>query len=221
MLIKEFLDPLNEFDHERHRALVDQIMSTNGYKKLGQGRESVVYEKDARNVIKIIIPDTGDQKGGYAAHEYFLEFCKANKSPHLPRFKESPAPLVIDGEEFKQIIMEKLYPVTDVFTNEILAIFAGDDARSSSYAMYRDWTEVLKEELHLYKEHGTDWLSKAAAGMSWPTDAQLTKKFGAFFNIARKLFEEIPRAYEWDLHDENVLQRSNGVLVIADPILGS
>jgi hypothetical protein len=219
MLIKELFDSLNEFDHKHHRALVDRIMSTNGYKKLGQGAESVVYEKDAGNVIKIIVPETGDQTSGRNAHEYFLKFCEADENPHLPRFKESPAPLVLDGEEFKQIMMEKLFPVTDIFTNEILAILAGDDPNSSSYARYKTWKDVLHQELHDYKSHGTEWLSDNAADLSWPTDAQLTKKFGAFFTIAKKLFDESP--YRWDLHANNVMQRSNGVLVIADPLFGS
>jgi hypothetical protein len=220
MLIKELYQPINEFDYKRHRALVDQIMTSKGYKKLGQGYEAVVYEKDAGNVIKVIIPETGEQIGGYEAHEFFLEFCKANKSPHLPRFKESPEPIVIDGEEFKQIVMEKLFPVTDIFTNEILAILAGDEGSSSSYDRFRTWPDVLQKELHEYKSHGTEWLSPEAQGLPWPTDAQLTKKFGAFFTISKKLYDENHR-YAWDLSTQNIMQRSNGVLVITDPIVGS
>lgn len=207
---------LSEFDYKHHINLVDQLMTANGYKKLGQGTDAVVYEKDAGNAIKIIIPESGDQDYGNQAHDLFLEFCQANQSPHLPRIIVGDKPIEIDGEEFKQVVMEKLQPVTDPLTVAILDIFASDDPDSSSYSRYNTWEQAL-QDLHEFKDNGElgDVAEKLLQTRPWPTDQELTAKFGNFFKVAKALFDY--NQFHWDLHAGNVMQRADGTLVIIDP----
>jgi hypothetical protein len=208
---------IREFDYKHHRNLVDHLMASNGYKRLGQGGEAVVYEKDAGNVIKIIIPETGEQGPSNIGFESFLEYCRTHKgNPHLPRFVEGKETITVEGEEFHQVVMEKLQEVKDPFDIEILDILQGDDTESSLYNRFNTWDQALAD-IHEFIEAGgmSDATERLTQTRPWPSDAELTKRFGTFFATAKDLFKY--NQFGWDLHAGNAMQRANGTLVITDP----
>ena len=107
---------LQEIDYKKHKKLVLDYMQNQGYRRIGGGADAQVFAKDAGQVIKIIIPQSGNLP---KADNTFLEFYKyVQQRPddiHLPKFyriadKEHEF-FELDGETFRQTAMERLKPI--------------------------------------------------------------------------------------------------------------
>lgn len=190
-----------------------------GYKKLGSGVDATVWTKDGDTVIKILMPD---EPGDAAVNTFmkFYEFCQQHRDlPCLPRFREiggvHHTPFVIGDTEYTQIAMERLYPIPDGSFDEAIVWILSDLAVKPI-----TW------------EQAAEIISDAATweGFAYPKKVpdilrivkQLTEQDIAEFALLFKVMQLLYATGRinqmgWDLHTENVMQRTNGTLVIVDP----
>ena len=209
---------------ESGTANARQIFKTlkkSGYKKLGSGADATVWSKDEGSVLKIIMPEEGEDAS--AAVKTFLEFynfCKAHKNIKcLPRFNEiggeGHAKFEINGKEYLQVSMEKLKPIKRNTIEELMVWILSDFATKNI-----DWKDVLPQ----LTEPRT-WAFSNRMGKSMPEKLkdisktpEFYREYGLLFTVMRLLYVtgKINKA-GWDLHTENVMQRSDGTLVIVDP----
>jgi hypothetical protein len=93
-------------------------MTKAGYRKIGQGGDSMVYARDAGHVIKIIMPGSGEYSEADKTFMAWYDFCQQHAgNPYLPKFikinGQHHSTFEIDGETFRQIAMEKLQRISE------------------------------------------------------------------------------------------------------------
>jgi len=145
-------DALNEFDHKKHVDLIRAHMHKLGYDQLGDGTDAQVFAKKTGPVIKILVPESGDIKTADNTFLAFYDYCQKNKSnPHLPKFVEVQgqhhATFEMDGEQFRQIAMERLQELDPDYDDMILDMV--DDAEQNKplnqeYKKYAKFYETMK-----------------------------------------------------------------------------
>lgn len=219
---------------ESGTANARQIFSTlkkSGYKKLGSGADATVWSKDEGSVLKIIMPEEGEN--ATSAVKTFLEFynfCKAHKNIKcLPRFNEiggeGHARFEINGKEYLQVSMEKLKPIKRNTIEEMMVWILSDFATKNI-----EWAEVAKQlpdPVTWGFDTSTNKWRLGATKMEKSMPEKLKdivqspafyRDYGLLFIVMRLLYVtgKINKA-GWDLHTENVMQRSDGTLVIVDP----
>jgi len=185
-----------------------------GYSKIGSGADSTIWAKDDSHVIKILMPeDEGSQ--AVEVFKKFYEFCQKRPDiPCLPVFNEYNIIGVLD-KEYIQIDMERLYPVKKNTLNEAMTWYLSDYVVKGI-----PWKQVKQE---LSDPH--PWINS-----HWPRQANLlanqVKKLSGkkeaswhlLYSVMALLYKAgLINKLGWDLHTENVMQRSDGQLVIIDP----
>jgi hypothetical protein len=193
-----------------------------GYELLGSGQDSTVWAKDENHVIKIIMPSRstpsqiGDADKGFLT---FYQFCQSYKDvPNLPKFIEIGGQhhtlFELNGVPYRQVAMERLYPIKSGSFEEAMVWVLSDLVSSS-----KSWDDIVT-----YMQQPDTW--DGAANMEkMPelvkqklTDPAVSKQYGILHLTMKRLFKVGRQAgVGWDLHTENVMQRSNGTLVIVDP----
>lgn len=187
-----------------------------GYERLGAGQDATVWSKDEASVIKILMPT---DKPHQAEHGFltFYNFCQANSSPNLPKFVDIGGAhhtvFEINGTPYRQIAMERLVPIKKGSVAEAIAWLLSDFASRKvpwNYAKAAlfdldTWNDSFPENI-------IDQLQNAARQSGFDAD------YSALLVTMQKLFA-VGKAngLSWDLHTENVMQRSDGTLVIVDP----
>jgi hypothetical protein len=173
-----------------------------------------------------------NEKGGTPAlspdqkmFKTYAEFCAKNQdNPHLPRIYgwetfvwknkvNRPTPsnpqrgeIVKEDCLYLQIRTERLRPITgkfqDLFTDMAQAIRWGGDFRT----------------FHEDAENGDVYGFGDKWYQSITSDPSSTKRLQRLFNTMKALYDiGERRGWTWDLHGNNVMQRSDGTPVITDP----
>lgn len=203
-----------------------KTLKSSGYKKLGSGADATVWSKDEGSVLKIIMPEEGsDADAAVKTFLEFYDFCKSHKNIKcLPRFNELGV-MMINNKHYLKVSMEKLKPIKRNTIEEMMVWILSDFATKNI-----EWAEVVKQ-LPEPKTWGFDTsTNKWRAGTSKMEKSMPEKlkdvvktsnfyrEYGLLFTVMRLLYVtgKINKA-GWDLHTENVMQRSDGTLVIVDP----
>ncbi len=207
-----------------------QIASTlkkAGYKKLGSGADATVWSKEESSVIKIIMPEDGeDADSATKTFIKFYEFCQQHKDIKcLPKFVEIQgsgySSFELGGKEYLQISMEKLRPLKRNTFEEMMVWILSDFATKDV-----QWEDVKREiaDPSTWGFRNGKWIW-AGFFKKMPDmlkdrigEASFDKEYKILFMVMRLLYVtgRINKV-GWDLHTENVMQRSDGTLVIVDP----
>lgn len=201
-----------------------KIMSTllgAGYKPLGEGADATIWSKDAGRVIKILMPDEGEDRTNSANIFYkFYEFVQQHQQyENLPRFIEiggkHHATFNIGGKEYIQISMEQLYPIPEGSFEEALVWILSDFATKNI-----DWNKVYEKLLYPdswgYYAEPPPLEEVIEYIQSW--DKTEKAKWGVLYSLMRVLYNTGNiNKFGWDLHTANVMRRADGTLVIIDP----
>ena len=198
------------------REIVAHLKSL-GYEHIGSGADARVWAKDDSHVIKILMPDSPINRAEQVFKKFY-EFCE--KHPEiscLPVFNEVNT-IELAGEDYIQVDMEHLQPLKKGSVEEAMVWILSDYATTGE-----TWQQILPAltdpETHMGMSNAR------ATTMARVINAQMTQNRDSFNKIYATLFTVMKLLYKsgrinkfgWDLHTENVMQRSNGELVIIDP----
>lgn len=212
-------DTLQEYDTESETSKkIIARLNQLGYTMLGSGVDATVWTKDAGSVIKIIMPsydyDTSD-----SAFLAFYDFCKMNpKSPYLPKFIDiggvHHSMFELDGQEYRQIAMEKLAPIASGSFMEKM-VWALSDLAAIPFMKWQNAKQQLVSS-DFWKDFPTAGQHEEEVSQEF-TNPQVEKEYAALFTTMQQLWQ-FGRQHDmgWDLHTENVMQRNN-IPVITDP----
>jgi hypothetical protein len=184
-----------------------------GYQYLGGGIDATVWGRDEGEVLKVLMPQNAkaDAERGFLI---FHDACIAMKSsPHVPRFLEEYSVFEINGEDYMQITMERLQPITPGSIEEAI-VWGLSDLCTADYLSWDDVTMQLEDpsfwdHLDFMTLDKIDKVVRYIDGYE-----HLFETMRAFYNVAKK-----NNGINWDLHTENVMQRDDGTLVITDPFM--
>lgn len=203
-------DSKSQYAHE-----IALKLQAAGYKKLGIGADATVWSKDDNYVIKILMPDDPSSQAE-RVFQKFYEFCQQHpKLSCLPKFNEVNT-IDIGGKDYTQIEMEKLTPIINNTFEEAM-VWALSDMVSKNLS----WETVVQELLNPKTWYGgmTRVMRKMPIFVRQRMNSpEFNKTYSQLYEVMRHLYQtgEI-NDFGWDLHTENVMQRSNGQLVIIDP----
>jgi hypothetical protein len=193
---------------------IDRHFKKAGYKKLGSGADATVYAKDEKNVIKILMPEvpTAQAEKVFAK---FHEFAEYNKDiVNLPKFN-SVSKFKVGDSEYTLINMERLYPIKNNSFQEAMVWILSDLATEKI-----DWNQALEtiKNEQTWKLYSGKLPFKRILQYINSLNTQQLKEYELLFTLMSLLYNTGRiNKIGWDLHTENVMQRSNGTLVIIDP----
>lgn len=206
---------------------IKTYLQKRGYRFLGAGVDQMAFvEPGTGYVLKVFGTDCGGNRlsPDQEMFQAFAAYCAQNQqNPHLPRiygyetfvFPTNPNPAMrIDGRRlpehnclYLQIRTERLRHVS----NQLFPVY---EAMSRAAEVYTSWDEFVEDMDHedVYDEQ----TSRRFQQMT--TDAQSLARMERLYETMRNLAaigEE--QAYSWDLHGNNIMERSDGTPVITDP----
>lgn len=181
-----------------------------GYKMLGGGMDATVWGRDEGEVLKVLMPSE-NKEDAEMSFLIFHDACQEMKNnPHVPKFIDEYSVFEINGTDYMQVTMEKLYPIPHGSVDEA-AVWALSDLCTVPFIKWRDVVaEIEKPEFW----SGLDFVSNNKIMEIWrdiDNYQLLFQTMQAFYKIAKS------GNIGWDLHSENVMQRADGTLVITDP----
>lgn len=195
-----------------------------GYNLLGVGQDATVWAKDEQSVIKIIMPEGGEDLSGATETFYrFYEFCQQYQELEcLPRFvnisaQHHHATFAVDGKQYMMVGMERLQPIPNGSIDEALVWIMSDLATQRL-----NWDQALEimKRPETWSNWGEDGTASTESVMKFIGNMGRMSygRYGLLFTVMVLLYHtgRINRQ-GWDLHTENVMQRANGTLVITDP----
>lgn len=192
---------------------IEQMASDAGYVRIGQGVDARVYDRrgPGKRVVKVMPgykgSSTEDAGKGF---QVFYDFCKMNsKNKFLPKFYKTgyTKPTI---ERVKFVHMEKLDPVNwkraNLWSYRELVNIATDRPDIDTF------TQLLGELRDLGDR--ADW-STLIQDLANPKSRPNMRLFFQTLIKLHKLSQS--EQMDFDLHDQNIMQRKNGQLVITDP----
>jgi hypothetical protein len=193
---------------------IERHFKNAGYKKLGSGADATVYAKDEKNVIKILMPEdpTAQAEKVFAK---FHEFAEYNKDiVNIPKFN-SVSKFKVGDSDYTLINMERLYPIKNNSFEEAMVWILSDLSTDKI-----DWNkalEIIKNE-QTWKSYSGRLPIKKIIQYINSLNVQQLKEYELLFTLMSLLYNTGRiNKIGWDLHTENVMQRSDGTLVIIDP----
>ena len=211
----------------QHRIKIQQAMKKAGYREIGDGVDSTVYSKDAGTVIKIIVPMFGDFAPADKTFLTWYKFCQQHAgNPHLPQFQEIAgqhhATFTIDGEQFRQIAMEKLKPMPEEskLSTAIyrMAMTIQSNIVNSRNNSPRQW---MTADFNSYYAPGESIQPYVIQGLK--QDIQFIEKIMSKYPELYKTLNAVIRAGKRAglrddmISDGNIMRRADGTPVIIDP----
>lgn len=201
MLAKEFIVEYTDIAD----GITDHLKSL-GYKLLGQGVDQQAWEEPSTgHVLKIFGTGSNDD------HKMFYKwakFCQKNSNnPYLPKFYGIEK-FEFEGKPYIQFRQERLYKnnkFNRYFLEEILS-YLEECFIDDISARFDNFVKLLKSDdlySHYYK---------------YLNDPRQVQQITEIFNTVVKL-EKIAEKNNWqfDLHDGNIMMRSDTTPVITDP----
>jgi dephospho-CoA kinase len=186
---------------------INNALKKAGYQFIGKGYDAQVWMKDEGTVVKILMPEAQENEA-IESFKTFYSFVKKNPSPNLPVFKKVDGREVfkftIKGKPFMQFGMEQLYPIKEGSLDEwVVWMMADLSAKGMDWASAKD--DMMAER------------GKFAKEFSAQNDSKMNE-YKSLYDTLTKLYKAgMKKGYGWDPHTENVMQRSDGTLVITDP----
>lgn len=198
---------------------IETKLAAAGYKKLGTGGDATVWTKDEQSVIKILMPDHSSA----SAERIFLkfyEFCQSHQNIDcLPKFRDISgahhSTFVIGDTQYRQIAMERLYPIKRNTFEEAMVWILSDFADKRV-----KWEDIIPqlESIDTWKTSKGYMKNMPRIIAQKKNDPEFNAVYGTLFNVMQVLYlTGMINKFGWDLHTENVMQRTNGTLVIIDP----
>lgn len=197
------------------KEITNQLKAA-GYSNVGTGSDSTVWSKDESHVIKILMPDDPSSSQAERVFQKFYEFCQRHyELSCLPKFNEVNT-IDIGGKDYTQINMEKLNPIKNNTFEEAMVWALSFEANENL-----SWDSVVQKLLKPRTWYG----GETRVMRKMPEFVRQRMNLPGFINTYSQLYKVMKRLYRtgeinklgWDLHTENVMQRSNGQLVIIDP----
>jgi len=178
-------------------------LKKSGYVEIGKGNYASAWSKRGTNsIVKV----SGFEDRGWL---HFLEFIKENKSPYLPKVSR----VIKYVTDFSDGIKDTNY-IAFMERLEHMGITLEDNCMAVIYAFTKLYNgsefDILEIEKHLfakYKAHDTSYRYLRALEF-------FEKKFPGFNELIFKIIRSNPTI---DLHERNIMCRSNGTPVITDP----
>lgn len=199
--IHEQLQGVKKYHQLTWHELVGELAKV-GIQSLGKGRFGQVFFKAGWNyVIKVFENDS--------AYLEYVDFCINNPNPHYPKFIKKPLNMhqfhvrTHHAEKMMQIVkIELLKPLDEpwyslnlekifkLLTKQVSEIEIFNEHRNQ-YESYTDVNEIF----NLYKRYNVEQIMSAIY----------------------KIKHYFPN-YKLDLHRQNLMQRSDGTVVLSDPL---
>jgi hypothetical protein len=193
---------------------IDRHFKKLGYKKLGTGADATVYAKDEKNVIKILMPEDPTIQAEKVFAK-FHEFAEYNKDiVNLPKFN-SVSKFKVGDSEYTLINMERLFPIKNNSFQEAMVWILSD--LSTNKIDWKQALETIKNE-QTWKLYSGKLPFKRILQYINSLNTQQLAEYELLFTLMSLLYNTGRiNKIGWDLHTENVMQRSDGTLVIIDP----
>lgn len=202
-------------EYERRTDNSKQIfaeLEKAGYTYLGGGMDATVWGKDEGEVLKVLMPSANKAE----AEASFLQFVKLCESmpgnPHVPHFVDEYSVFDINGTDYMQVTMERLQPLEKGGIEEAV-VWALSDLSTIAFIKWRDVIKHINSPDYWAgfpaADEDLNFVTRVASEI--PAYKKLFETMQFFFVQGRKL------GLGWDLHTENVMQRSDGTIVITDP----
>ena len=188
-----------------------------GYTELGSGAEAIVWTKDSGSVIKIILPEDETNDQAVNTFKLFVDFCISNSQyDNLPRIKE----VNDSGTQFLKklglefVTMERLQPINNGSFEEAM-VWILSDLSANKITWEQAWEQINDERTwENYSEMDPTSILKIIDQL----DPKDKLEYEVLFKLMTLLYHKGRiNKMGWDLHTENVMQRSDGTLVIIDP----
>ena len=188
-----------------------------GYTELGSGAEAIVWTKDSGSVIKIILPEDETNDQAVNTFKLFIDFCISNSQyDNLPRIKE----VNDSGTQFLKklglefVTMERLQPINNGSFEEAM-VWILSDLSANKITWEQAWEQINDERTwENYSEMDPTSILKIIDQL----DPKDKLEYEVLFKLMTLLYHKGRiNKMGWDLHTENVMQRSDGTLVIIDP----
>jgi dephospho-CoA kinase len=201
-------DKLHEAQMDEVGKFINSALKNAGYKFIGSGYDAQVWMKDEGTVVKILMPETQENEA-IESFKTFYNFVKRhNDLPNLPKFKKVDGREVytfsIKGKPFMQFGMEQLYPLKNDSLDEWVVWHMADYS-----AKQVDWEVAKKGMSEEQDEYAEDFTAQNSSKMN---------EYKVLYDTLRMLHKVgRKKGYGWDPHTENIMQRSDGTLVITDP----
>jgi hypothetical protein len=208
-------------EYERRTDNSKQIfaqLEEAGYVLLGGGQDATVWGRDEGEVLKVIMPSE-NKEAAEASFMFFFKLCKRLRgNPHVPRFIGGDESFEINGTPYMQFSMEKLKPLEHSSIAEAAVWIMSDFANMAGMKLSTLVKEAPRNNWFVgYRDSN----STQDTGKEFAEAMQDPSTFASY----DKLFKTMQYFYKngkaqglgWDLHTENVMQRSDGTVVITDP----
>jgi hypothetical protein len=201
------------------KTIANQLKAA-GYSNVGTGADSTVWAKDENYIIKILMPEDLGTKAEQVFRKFY-EFAMSHQDlACMPRFNEVNT-VDINGKDYTQIEMERLAPIEKGTFMEGVVWFFSDfcEAQESwdkvDHAMGLsdtwEWYPYTKRSKSIANVFVRQWQDLMYNEKSYAMYKQLYNTMSVLYNTGKI------NKFGWDLHTENVIQRSNGQPVIIDP----
>ena len=190
--------------------LID-MLEKRGIKFIGGGKYGSVFAHDSWNyVLKIVENDPH-----YLA---FVDWAMKHPSPHFPKFAKKPLKMHTfhqrnrtDSNEMWVIKIEKLQPIRDKkllqflvseLENMAVAAWRGDNGHDIT-TIHPNYLQNMPDGT---QQRGVSWQQMFER---WPWMHSLGMTYANFWDA---------EAGTPDIHGDNLMQRSDGTIVITDPV---
>lgn len=184
---------------------IAQILDDHGWRILGKGMEAMVAEKPGSPyVLKLFEHDS--------EYTLFVNYCGQHVgNPFLPRFSRYVRP--VPGTKFSYVRMEKLHAISP---EQIVTTYA--EYMCALKQMFLEPQEGIVWN-HAQDPHTMQQMP-LRAGYTDLADcaAQVPELFVKTVQDLLQIMKQ-HQLYQFDLHYNNVMQRSPGELVITDPFV--
>ena len=163
-------------------------LQKRGYVTLGQGHFSTVLAKPGSTSV-IKVSGTGYGKTSDDGWPAYVSFLRQNLSPHAPAIHRFKRHNEGTDRSFYVAVIERLE-------------WTVDEVR---------WQ---RKKGHPATTHGWNYASKVL----WGHSVTHPEEFAELRSFMEKIREAFVGIYDFDLHGANVMVRSDGILVIIDPL---
>lgn len=203
-----------------HRVSIDDMMAANGFHKLGDGIDALVYAKDEGKVVKILAPMNDDLRGAkFPIMSMYLFSRQHPNNPYIPKFYPVNGrpwkDFYIGTDRFVEIHMERLQPFTK---SSAMGQMIVQMIQFASHG--KTWEQFVDKflDLNSYSTIGKNFRESLPDFFKKVMESPAHKKmFKEIFDTATQLVAlGDQRGYEIDIHIENIMLRGN-VPVITDP----
>lgn len=202
---------------------IKPYLQKRGYRFLGAGVDQMAFaEPGTGYVLKVFGTDCGSNQlsTDQEMFQTFAAYCAKNqRNPHLPRIygyetfvfptrrATDQGTITEQNCVYLQIRTERLRHVS----NQLFPVY---EAMSRAAENFTPWNEFVEDMDHedVYDEK----TSRRFQQMT--TDAQSLARMEQLYETMRNLADiGEEQGYSWDLHGNNIMERSDGTPVITDP----